>query len=260
MPGMLSENRVSREWKSGAIALLIHGVLVGVLALIVVRAEIQPPEFVELNIGRLSQQQITRMIEQSERAMETTAPEQRMQTPQRRLPRIDVPAISPTDVERRLLPDNVALDAEKHSVTPPRPAGQGLPSVSTVIEGDRKMLYEGAHVDVGPRPGEGIESEHVGSDIQPVFLIEGELTGRKFHEATLTEVPEIPARTQVQLELVVAPNGSIVSVIVARKENAELETFAVNYVRRSRFDSLSPDAPQENQTGRMTITFAQRAE
>ena len=260
MAGALKEASIPREWKSAVITLLIHVVLVGVFALVVVRSEIQPPEFVELNIGRLSPQQITRMIEQSERAMETTAPEQRLQTPQRRLPRIDMPSISPTDVERRMLPDNVALDEEKHSIAPSRPAGQGLPSVSAVMEGDRKMLYEGAHVDVGPRPGEGIESEHVGSDIQPVFLIEGELTGRKFHEAALTEVPDIPARTQVQLDLVVAPNGSVVSVIVVRKENALLERFAVDYVRRSRFDSLSPEAPQENQTGRMTITFAQRGE
>jgi periplasmic protein TonB len=256
--GVLGGSHESRTWLSAGISLGAHAALFAMFALIVVRNEVEPPEFVELNIGRLSQRQLSRMIEQSERAPGTSAPQERMQTPQRRLPQIDTPGIRPTEVERRLLPDRVSLDEEKAVAIPSRPTGQGLPSALTVIEGDRKARYEGGNIDVGPRPGEGIESEHVGSDIQPVFLIEGELTGRRFQEAALTTIPDISARIQVQVDLIVAPSGSVISAIVRRKENAALEQFAVNYLRRSRFDPLPPEAPQENQNGRITITFASR--
>ena len=96
----------------------------------------------------------------------------------------------------------------------------------------------------------------MGSDIQPVFVIEGELKGRDFHEAAITSVPDIPARTQVHLDLIVAPTGAVISALVARKENAALEAFATGYIRRCRFDTLPPEMPQENQTGRIVITFA----
>jgi periplasmic protein TonB len=254
----LIETRRGRSFAGAAISIGIHIVIAAIFALIVVSFEVAPPEFVELNIGRLTQQQLTRMIEQGERAAETSAPGDRMQTPQRRLPHIDMPAIRPTDVERRLLPDQVSLDQEKRHVQPVRPAGHGIPALESFVETERKTLYEGTQIDIGPRPGEGIESEHVGSDLQPVFLIEGDLSGRRFHEASITEVPDIPARTQVIVDVTVAPDGSIISAIIARKETASLEAFAVNFIRRSQFDRLPPGAPQVNQTGRITITFVPR--
>jgi len=243
---------------SAALSLGGHAALFGLLALIVVNYRVTPPEFVELNIGRVSQQQMLRMIYEAQHADALSEPGERARTPTQRLPRIDVPTIRPDEVERRLLPERIAVRDEK-PVPPPRaPAMAPPPSPSM---GDRKVLYEGTRqVEVGPRPGEGITSEHVGSDIHPVFLIEGELQGRHFHEAALTTVPDVPARTQVQLDVVVAPSGSVISVLVARKENARLETFAVNYIRRCRFDPLPGDMPQENQSGRITVTFTPRVD
>lgn len=238
------------------LSLAAHLLLAGLFALVVIDFHTPAREVVELNVGRFSQQQLARMLRQAQQAAELTAPNERLQTPLRRLPKIDVPTVSPSEVERRLLPERVSLDDEKFSRPPPRPAAQATPALRSPVEGSRKILYEGAHLDLGPRPGEGIESEHVGSDIQPVFVIEGQLQGRKFHEAALTSVPDIPARTQVQLDLVVAPSGAVISVLVARKENPALETFAIGYVRRCRFDALPKDVPQENQRGRITITFA----
>ena len=245
-----------RALVSGGISIAVHALIAGVCALVVVTAEMDAPEFLELNIGRLTQRQLARIMEQSLRPTSPGAPSERTRTPERRLPRVDMPAVSPTDVERRLLPDRVALTEEKHDIAPSRPASTGVPSIESMVASEQKAVFDGSQIDVGPRPGEGIESEHVGSDIQPVFLIEGELTGRSFHKAAITEVPDIPARTQVQLDVVVAPSGAIISAMVTRKENAALETFAVNYIRRSRFDPRSAGAPQENQTGRITITFA----
>ena len=243
-----------------AISVGAHVLLATLFAAVAVDLHTPSREFVELNVGRFSQQQLTRMLRQAQRAAEVTAPSERLQTPLKRLPKIDVPTISPSEVERRLLPERVSLDDEKFSAPPPRPAGPAVPALQSLVEGSRKVLYEGARLELGPRPGEGIESEHVGSDIQPVFVIEGQLKGRDFHEATLTSVPDIPARTQVQLDLVVAPSGAVISVLVARKENAALESFAIGYLRRCRFDALPADAPQENQAGRITITFTPHVE
>jgi len=246
-----------RIWLSAGISLLVHGVFLVLFAFIAINFSVPSPEFVELNIGRISQRQLTRMIQESEQAAETAAPDRRARTPQRRLPKIDMPVISPTEAERRLVPEQVSLDEEKFIVPPTRPAGPSAPPLPAGGS-DKKVLYEGAQINLGPRPGEGIESEHVGSDIQPVFLIEGDLTGRRFYEAAVTEVPDVPAQTRIQLDLTVAPSGAIISTILARRENAALEAFATSYLRRCRFDPLPVNAPQVNQTGRITITFAVR--
>jgi len=244
-------------WLSAGISFLLHAVLAAVLAVIVVNYTAPSPEFVELNVGRISRDELARLVEEAERAAETSPPDRRARTPARRLPRIDMPTISPSEAERRLLPERVALEAEKAPVLPPRPARSTIPSLPPSA-GERKVLYEGARIDLGPRPGEGIESEHVGSDIHPVFLIEGEVRGRKFYEAAVTQVPEMPADTRIQLDVAVAPSGAIISAIVVRRENASLEEFATSYLRRSRFDPLPDDLPQVNQTGRITITFTAR--
>jgi len=252
-----AETERGRLLLGAAAAVGVHVLLAGMFALLVVSFAVEPPEFVELNVGRLSTQQLTRLIQESEATAVQSSPDERARTPERRLPEIDMPAISPSETERAMLPDQVSLNEERLQSLPPRPAGAVVPELPSVGT-DSKVLYEGARLDLGERPGEGIESEHVGSDIQPIFLIEGQLRGREFHEAAITEVPEMPARTQVLLDVVVAPSGAVVSAIVARKENAELEEFAVNYMRRCRFDALPPSMPQENQTGRITITFTAR--
>ena len=246
-----------RSVLSGAVAVGLHVLLVGVFALIVVSVHVEPPEFMELNVGRLSQQQLTRLIRDSEQAVTQSSPEERVAAPDRRLPEVDMPAISPTEQERRLLPSRVSLDEERVQSPPPRPAGTMVPVAPAVGAGE-KVMYEGTRLDIGQRPGEGIESEHVGSDIQPVFLIEGQLRGRRFHQAAITEVPEMPARTQIKLDVIVAPRGSVISAIVVRRENAELEEFATSFIRRCRFDPLPAAMPQENQSGRVTITFTPR--
>ncbi len=252
-----AESERGRLLVGAAAALGAHLVLAGLCALLVVNFAVEPPEFVELNVGRLSTQQLTRLIEQSEATAVQSSPDERSRAPERRLPEVDMPAITPSETERAMLPDQVSLEQERIASPPPRPAGTVAPELPSVGS-DNKVIYEGARLDLGERPGEGIESEHVGSDIQPIFLIEGELRGREFHEAAITEVPEMPARTQVLLDVVVAPSGAVISAIVARKENAELEEFAVNFIRRCRFDPLPPSMPQENQAGRITITFIAR--
>jgi hypothetical protein len=240
---------------SGALASVITLALAGLLALVVVDYETIAPEFVELNLGRLSTQQLTQLMRQAERAAESAAPDERTRAPHRRLPEVEVPSIAPSEVERRLVPDRVSLDEER-LVTPPRPSRSGVPELHSLVRPGNRVLYEGSQIDLGPSPGEGIESTHVGSDIQPVFVIEGQLKGRDFHEAAITAVPDIPARTQVHLDLTVAPSGAVISALVARKENAALEAFATDYIRRCRFDRLPTEMPQENQTGRIVITFA----
>jgi hypothetical protein len=89
-----------------------------------------------------------------------------------------------------------------------------------------------------------------------VFQIEGDLIGRRFYEAAITETPNVPAQTRIQFDLVVSPSGAVISALVVRRENSDLEAFAANYLRRCRFDPLPAGMPQENQTGRITITFS----
>ena len=235
----------------------VHILLAGLFAVIAISVHVEPPEFMELNVGRLSQRQLTRMIQESEQAVTPSSPEQRVAAPQRRLPEIDMPAIASSEQERRLLPSRVSLDEERVQTPPPRPAGASVPVLPTLGAGD-KVMYEGTRLDLGSRPGEGIESEHVGSDIQPVFLIEGQLRGRRFHQAAITRVPEMPARTQIRMDVTVSPTGSVISAIVTRRENATLEEFATSFIRRCRFDPLPSAMPQENQSGRITITFTAR--
>lgn len=246
-----------RLWASAGLSLLIHGALALFCAVVAINFVVPSPEFVELNVGRFTQQQLARIIHDQERVAEASSPDRRAQTPTKRLPKIDMPTIRPTEMDRMLLPEQVALEEDKASVPPLRPASPPVLPLP-VSTSDRKVLYEGTQIDLGPRPGEGIESEHVGSDIQPVFLIEGELRGRRFHEAAVTQAPEVPAQTKIQLDVTVAPSGAIISAIVVRREIADLEDFAVSYLRRSRFDPLPADVPQMNQTGRITITFAAR--
>jgi len=256
MSGLAPTTRQGRMWVSAGVSLLLHGVLALVFAIVAINFTVPSPEFVELNVGRFSQQQLTRMIQDREQATEASAPDQRAQTPKKHLPKINMPTISVTEAERVFLPERVALEEDKASAPPLRPAAPAVPPLPA--SGDRKVLYEGSQIDLGPRPGEGIESEHVGSDIHPVFLIEGELRGRRFQEAAVTEVPEVPARTRIQLDVTVAPSGAIISAIVVRREIAELENFATSYLRRCRFDPLPAEVPQVNQIGRITITFAVR--
>jgi hypothetical protein len=248
-----------RTYLSAGIALSGHLLFAGLAALILVNFTVPAPEFVELNMGRFSRDQLMRMIHESEKAVARSSPGKRATVPTKRLPEIDMPAISPSAEERMMMPDQVSLDAEKTTAVPVRPPGSAIVPMPTVV-GVRKAVYEGARLDLGSRPGEGIESEHVGSDIKPIFLIEGQLRGRRFHKAALTETPEMPARTQIRLDVVVDPGGNIISVLVARKENAKLEEFATNFIRRCRFDALPTHMPQQNQTGRSTITFTVRAE
>ena len=251
------ESPRSRMALSGLVAVGGHLVLCGMFAAVLVDFGVKPPEFVELNVGRFTRQQLTRLMRESERAIVQRSQGERSAVPKRHLPKIDMPAIAPTDEERMLLPDRVSLDDEELRRVPLRPPSAVMHAMPE-LGSDQKVLYEGTRLNLGPRPGEGVVSEHVGSDIQPVFLIEGQLRGRRFHRAAVTEAPEMPARTRIQLDVIVAPSGAVISAIVARKENAELEAFSTSFIRRCRFDALPSHMPQGNQTGRITITFATR--
>jgi hypothetical protein len=235
----------------------IHAAMAAAAAILAINAVTPQPEFVELNMGRMSEAEMNRLIQEGERAAAATSPNQRSQTPQQRLPEIEMPTISPTESDRRLMPAQIALQENKAFVAPPRPTAAAAPPIP--VRGiDRKVLYEGGQISLGPRPGEGIVSEHVGSDIHPVFQIEGDLMGRRFYEAAITETPNVPAQTRIQFDLIVAPTGAVISALVVRRENADLEGFAASYLRRCRFDALPAHMAQENQTGRITITFAVR--
>ena len=255
MPASLTATQQARNRTGAIVSLGIHGVLAAVAAFFVLNAATPPPEFVELNVGRMSNAELNRLIQEGERAAAAASPEQRAQTPQQRLPEIEMPTISPSEAERRIMPTQVALQENKVFVAPPRTAAVAAPPLP-VQSVDRKVRYEGGQISLGPRPGEGIVSEHVGSDIHPVFQIEGDLLGRRFYEAAITERPNVPAQTRIQFDLIVAPSGSVISALVVRRENPDLEAFAANFLRRCRFDPLPAGMPQENQTGRITITFS----
>ncbi|HNZ37911.1 MAG TPA: hypothetical protein PLG27_00935 [Candidatus Latescibacteria bacterium] len=250
-----TETPQARNRTAAIVSFGLHGLLAAAAAFFAITAATPPPEFVELNVGRLSQAELNRLIQEGERASAAASPEERAQTPQQRLPDIEMPTISPTEAERRLMPTQVALKENKVFVAPPRPTAIAAPPIP-VQSIDRKVRYEGGQISLGPRPGEGIVSEHVGSDIHPVFQIEGDLIGRRFYEAAITETPNVPAQTRIQFDLVVSPSGAVISALVVRRENSDLEAFAANYLRRCRFDPLPAGMPQENQTGRITITFS----
>ncbi len=251
----LSKKRI-REYGSGAVTV---GLLVGMAALsaaVTVNHRQKPTEFVELNLGRISPERLSRILDRSFSG--TDASDDRQEAaPDRKLPEVEVPSVRVTDQERLVLPDRVSSADDKvteprRMVTSPRKTNpRGL-------FGDRKIAYTGASIDIDQGIGTAgsMESEAIGGDVEPVIKIEGQLQGREFFAATGRTLIDLPPRTRLQFSLIVSADGTVVDAIPLRKEDPDLEEFARAFLRASHFDPLPSGANTADQTGRIIITFA----
>jgi TonB family protein len=85
--------------------------------------------------------------------------------------------------------------------------------------------------------------------------IKGDLLSRRILERP--DPPRVKVRVEAEIELTfyVTPGGGVERVIPSVKGDAELERIAIQYLKQWRFEPLSKDQPQVEQSGTIPVKF-----
>lgn len=86
--------------------------------------------------------------------------------------------------------------------------------------------------------------------------IEGEVANRKILNSELPKYPDnIQEQEEIKLKFVVDSNGNVISTIVMKKGNEQLEKLSMEALKKWKFNTISN---QVNQTGFITFVFELR--
>jgi TonB family protein len=181
----------------------------------------------------------TRSIELPERSLNLG--DDVLQTPRsRKIEADDTPTISRMQV------------AEASTGQKDRSAGLGL--------GDKEQFATTGSGDQTGRIAEPSPTGNVGSDISPSVSVSMTWSDGGLRSKLSGEMPTYPAgvnvETQIRIETVVAPDGSVKSLKPAQKGNTRLEDAAMRAVRLWKFEPLRQSVPQVDQVCLITFNFA----
>jgi TonB family protein len=132
----------------------------------------------------------------------------------------------------------------------------------TVQELQKK--YESMPLGIKPRDGRdsqdlsegGMGNSSKAGSPDGLVNTSGAIAGRRFAQPDLTYPGNLPEEAEVQVTVVVTPQGEVASANIEKSSGyPELNQFALTKSREFRFDPLPPADTQENKTGILYFKF-----
>jgi TonB family protein len=129
---------------------------------------------------------------------------------------------------------------------------------------DLEKKYESMPLGLKPRDGRdsdepsegGMGNSRQAGSPDGLVGVSGAIGGRRFAAPDLTYSGNLPEESEVQINVVVTPQGEVIDARVEKSSGyAELNQYALGKAREFRFDPLAPAETQENKTGTLTIKF-----
>jgi outer membrane biosynthesis protein TonB len=242
-------------------SLVLHGLLGVLLLKICVQVHPKAPEFVELNLGRVTSAGLSEFVDPvAPHALTPSAPEKalggtpkRVEIPKRRMIEIEEPAISVSEEERMARKRLTREEDEKRMPIPEKKRlylrkQEAFPAMGEKKHFDRKM-------DIGIVPGSGRETTQVGADVEAAFTIEGEVKNREILSKVLPDPTEVHREAVIRIWFTVRPDGMVGATKPVRKGDTHLENLALAALKQWRFHALNPEQKQVIQTGEITFTY-----
>lgn len=238
------------DWIALGVSVLLHGMLVGIFALVSLSAATPPSlGYVEVELGPLAEGQPVQQTQTPEAPPKPAVPQ--TEQPEETLEADEITA-QPID-----LPDRVQEPSEEQVETPEPDKEAEEVSTSSGENEDS----EGEAVPAPPTGGqadgrtgqsEGAEGEGTDKQKSAPFQIEG--LDRVTLAAPMPRYAD-KVNATIRVRITVDPKGRVVRRIPLIKGNAKLEQAVMEALQRWRFNALPANAPQKNQTGTITFRF-----
>lgn len=120
---------------------------------------------------------------------------------------------------------------------------------------DQKPVPDVRRVAVGEKPRPGTGEGETGSQTRP-YSIEGAASSRQVLNEVLPEYPDgLNKEAVIKIRFTVLPDGTVGEMVPILKGDQTLEDLTINAFRQWRFNSLSPDLPQDPQSGIITFRY-----
>ena len=240
--------------------MLFHGALLLLMLNIKVFFEVEPPPFYELNLGAVSRERMEQIINEAQRTEtarrlrdEGLTPQERVEVPKRKMIEIEEPTIS-VSTQNRIDSQDFITKAEKQKIEVQVPAFK-LPEGEKFTM-DRKEVYEGSRITVGEQPGAGIETGTIGADVAK-YTIEGEAKERTvIYDPQPEYAKGLKDTAKIRISFAVLVDGTVsnTDMFPVTKANADLEEFAMVFLKTWRFSPL-PAGDNRIQKGVITFEF-----
>ena len=233
------------------LSVAFHTLLGVLVAHISMKFPVEVPTFVELSIGQVSSETLSRIIE---RDASRESPAERAQAPKRKELEIEEPTVSALSEEKlAVLSDTLQGDDRRSFVAPQRTTYKAR---KDLFFGERKATFVGRKIDVGIAPGQGVVVGEVGAEA--TFTIEGEIQGREILFKPFPpkeEIGRLEKEVDIKIGLGVRPNGYVGSTRPLQKGDIRLENLTMTYLKQWRFAPLEDSERGEIQTGVITFHY-----
>ncbi len=243
--------------KAAAWSVFIHLLLGIFMFRVSVNFSVDPPKFMEVMLGQVSQTPYTIPEGGSEAEisqMGAESPSERIETPDRMMLEVEEPTI--TVPKRELHRDIGVSTGEKIFELLGRE--RRVQKSGTSLSELRKKAPVVRGTDLGFVPGSGVETEDVGEEAKVAFIIKGDIKTREIMENPLPEYPPgLQKEAVVKLFFSVLPNGNVGDIRLVQKGATRLENEAISKLKQWRFNPLEK-GDGTIQSGEITFIFKLR--